>query len=392
MQSIIPRLLVRPERSFFLFGPRGTGKSTWLRETLADAVYVDLLESAQYLRLTQDPGLLEAMSATLPEEGWVVIDEIQKIPSLLDEVHRLIQKRRWRFALSGSSARKLRRGGINLLAGRAITRHIEGLSYAEIPTEFDLKFHLEWGGLPLIHGSPSDAGEILSAYVNTYIKEEIKEEGVVRNVPPFVRFLGIAGQLNGQVVNRQNIAREAAVPRSNVDVYFDILGDTLLGHLLPPYRPHIKVREQAHAKFYWFDSGVARAAAGFAFDPVDRTWQGSALETWMFHELRVYNQTRGKHRPISFYRTSAGSEIDFIIETRKRQESAKPHVVCVEVKMADRWDRKWEKAMRSLASSGKINVDGMYGVYTGARSLQFDGINVLPVVDFLRRLHDGEIF
>jgi predicted AAA+ superfamily ATPase len=237
-----------------------------------------------------------------------------------------------------------------------------------------------------------NAADILNAYVNTYIKEEIKEEGIVRSLPPFLRFLSIAGQLNGQLINKQNISREAAVPRSTVDVYFSILEDTLLGHLLPAYRPNLKIREQTHPKFYWFDPGVARAAAGLVFDPVDRLWLGTALENLVYHELRVYNFTQNRNRPIFFYRTGSGSEIDFVIETRKRQGRSKAHIVCLEVKLAETWDRRWERPMRSLSTHDNINVDKMAGIYTGKRAYHFDGIDVLPLSGFLERLHEGEIF
>jgi predicted AAA+ superfamily ATPase len=326
------------------------------------------------------------------EKSWVVVDEIQKIPELLDEVHRLIEAKRWRFALCGSSARKLRRGGVNLLGGRAVTRYLDAFSYRELKKSFDLKFSLQWGFLPYVQLDRENAADILNAYVNTYIKEEIKEEGVVRRLPPFLRFLNIAGQLNGQLINRHNISREAAVPRSTVDVYFSILEDTLLGHFLPAYRPNLKVREQTHSKFYWFDPGVARAAAGLVFDPVDRLWMGIALENLIYHELRVYNLTQNRNRPIFFYRTGAGSEIDFIIETRKRQQTASAHIVCLEVKLAEKWDRKWERPMRSLRAHNNICVDEMVGIYTGNRAYHFDGIDVLPLSDFLERLHEGQIF
>jgi len=390
--DFIPRLLQPPERSFFLFGPRGVGKTTWLRETLPGAPFFDLLDSALYLELTQNPGHLGAMAGNLQENSWVVIDEIQKIPQLLDEVHRLMESRRWRFALSGSSARKLRRGGVNLLGGRAVTRYLDAFSSLELGNRFDVDFSLQWGCLPYVQLDRENAADILNSYVNTYIKEEIKEEGIVRSVPPFLRFLGIAGQLNGQLLNRQNIAREAAVPRSSVDVYFSILEDTLLGHLLPAYRPNVKVREQTHPKFYWFDPGVARAAAGLLFDPVDRIWQGTALENMIYHELSVFNLTRNKNRGIYFYRTGSGVEIDFIIETRKRRPASNARVVCLEVKLAEKWDRKWERAMRSLSESDRIHVDKMIGVYLGRRAYHFDGVDVLPLEDFLKRLHQGDVF
>ena len=388
----ISRLLESPSRSFFLFGPRGVGKSTWLRGTLPDAAYFDLLESSLYLELSRDPGRLEAMVGNLPGDSWVVVDEIQKVPHLLDEVHRLIEGRRWRFALCGSSARKLRRGGTNLLAGRAVTRHMEAFSYGEIREAFDAKAAVQWGTLPMVWLDPENAADILDSYVSTYIKEEIREEGIVRSLPPFMRFLAVAGLLNGQLVNGQNIAREAAIPRSTVDAYFSILRDTLLGHFLRAYRPKARVREQAHPKFYWFDPGVARAAAGLLFDPLDRIWQGGALETVVYHELRVYNHTHGKNRPIRFYRTASGVEIDFVVETQKRRASSPPHVVCIEVKLAERWDRKWEQAMRSLGNADRVCVDRMIGVYTGTRAYHFDGVDVLPVGEFMKALHEGNVF
>jgi predicted AAA+ superfamily ATPase len=388
----IPRLLACPERSFFLFGPRGTGKSTWLNQVLPAALRLDLLDAALFLELARDPHRLEALAGSRPAGAWIVLDEIQKVPALLDEVHRLMESRRWRFALCGSSARKLRRGGANLLAGRALTLNLEGFSAAEVGGTFDPRFSLAWGTLPFVQQDQHQAPDILAAYVNTYLKEEIREEGLIRNVPPFLRFLGVAGQLNGQAVNGHNIAREAAVPRSTVDTYFAILTDTLLGHFLPAWRPGAKVREAAHPKFYWFDPGVARAAAGLLRDPVDRLWQGTALETLVFHELRVFNEVSRKLRPLAYYRTSAGVEIDFIIETRKRQSASPPHVVAIEVKLAEKWDRSWDKPMRDLAAQPGLKVERLFGIYTGSRAYQFDNVQVLPIADFLTALHRGEVF
>lgn len=388
----IKRMLPVPEHSFFLFGPRGIGKSTWLKEVFTGAVYVDLLDSSLFLKLANDPHALEAIVGNHPQGSWVVVDEIQKVPILLDEVHRLMESRRWRFALCGSSARKLRRGGINLLGGRALTLNMEPFSAAELGNRFELAFGLRWGMMPLVQFEREKAADLLSAYVNTYLKEEIREEGLVRKVPPFVRFLTIAGQLNGQVVNGHNIARDAAVPRSNVETYFSILTDTLVGHFLPAWRPNLKVREQTHPKFYWFDPGVARAAAGLQHDPADRTWLGAALETLVYHELRVFNESVGRHRAISYYATNAGTEIDFVIETQKRHQESPAHIVCIEVKLAEKWDRKWERAMRDLKQRRGVVLDRMIGVYTGSRAWHFDGLDVLPATEFLRQLHQGKVF
>ncbi len=386
-----PRLLRRPDRSFFLFGPRGTGKSTWLRQVLPDAFRLDLLDTSLFLELSRDPHRLEALVGNRRAGAWVVLDEIQKVPALLDEVHRLMELRRWRFALCGSSARKLRRGGANLLAGRALTLSMESLSAAELGVEFDLDVALNWGLLPFVLNDSGHAADILSAYVNTYLKEELQAEGLIRNVPPFVRFLAVAGQFNGQMVNVQNISREASVARSTVDTYFAILTDTLVGHILPAWRPGLKVREAAQPKFYWFDPGVARAAAGLLRDPADRQWQGLALETLVYHELRVYNEISGKHRPVSYYRTPAGVEVDFIVETSHRRQGTSAHVVAIEVKRAHRWDRSWDKALRNLADTAGVKVDRMIGVYCGSRRYEFDKVTVVPVSEFLKELFDGEV-
>ncbi len=388
----IKRLLKVPNRTFFLFGSRGVGKSTWLEKSMPGALFFDLLDSSVYLELSRNPLNLEAMAGNLPGDSWIVIDEIQKIPTLLDEVHRLIEKKKWRFALCGSSARKLRRGGVNLLGGRAVTRNLDAFSYAELGRLFHLDFSLQWGLMPWVQLEKKNAADILDSYVNTYIKEEIKEEGIIRRIPPFLRFLRIAGQLNGQLVNAQNISREAMVPRASVDVYFSILQDTLLGYFLSAYRPNVKVREQTHPKFYWFDPGVARAAAGWLFDPVDRTWKGTALETLIYHELRVFNHTRQRNREIFFYRTSSGAEIDFIIEIRKKMTPIVPHLICIEVKLAEKWNRSWESTMRSLKNSKQIEIDRMIGIYTGQGTYHFDGLDVFPVEIFLEKLYQGEIF
>jgi uncharacterized protein len=390
--KILTRLLQRPERSFFLFGPRGTGKSTWLQQALPDAFRLDLLDASLFLELSRDPHRLEALIGKRKAGSWIVLDEIQKIPPLLDEVHRLMELREWNFALCGSSARKLRRGGANLLAGRALTMSMEGFSAEELGNAFDLEFVLNWGGLPFVWNDPRYAMDILAAYVNTYLKEELQAEGLIRNVPPFVRFLSIAGQINSQIVNVRNIARDAAVARSTVENYFGILTDTLVGHFLPAWRPGLKVRETAQPKFYWFDPGVARASAGLLRDPADRLWQGAALETIIFHELRVYNEVSGKQRPLRYWRTPAGVEIDFVVETAHRRPDSLPEVVAIEVKRSDQWDRAWEKPMRSLAESAGVTLKGMFGVYCGSRSYQFDNVSVLPAADFIKALFAGDVF
>ncbi len=390
--TMVPRLLKPPGHSFFLFGARGTGKSTWLRQMFPDAVILDLLDTSLQLELTVNPHAIGNLVGDKPPSTWVVLDEVQKIPALLDEVHRLMERRRWRFALCGSSARKLKRGGADLLAGRAVTLSMEPFCSAELRSTFDPEYALEWGMLPIVQAERSNAADILSAYVDTYLKEEIRVEGVVRRFPPFARFLSIAGQVNGQTLNAQNIARDAGIPRTSVDGYFSVLTDTLLAHFLPAYRPGLKVRETAHPKFFWVDAGIARAAAGFLRDPLDRTWKGASLETLIYHELRVYNTASGKHRDLAYYRTAAGVEIDFVIETRKRRAGRPAQVICLEAKLSPRWDRKWERPMRDLRRLEGIQVDRMIGIYTGNRVYHFDGFDVWPLEEFLKNLHSGKVF
>lgn len=386
------RLLKPLERSFFLFGARGTGKSTWLRSAFPDALMLDLLDASLQLELMADPHKLEALAGKRPAGAWVVLDEVQKVPALLDEVHRLMELRQWRFALCGSSARKLRRGSADLLAGRAVTLIMEPFCSAELGAGFDREAALEWGMLPLVQVDPSNAADILNAYAGTYLKEEVQAEGIVRSLPPFARFLTVAGQLNAQTLNAQNVARDASIPRSSVDGYFSVLTDTLLANFLPPYRPGLKVRERAHPKFFWVDAGIARAAAGLLRDPVDRAWKGASLETLIYHELRVYNSVTEKHRHLAYYRTAAGAEIDFIIEISKRQSEQPAHIICLEVKLSTRWERRWERAMRHLHALSGITVDKMIGIYTGERSYHFDGLDVWPVEVFLENLHQGKVF
>jgi predicted AAA+ superfamily ATPase len=198
--------------------------------------------------------------------------------------------------------------------------------------------------------------------------------------------------MNGQAVNAENIGCEAQVPRTTVDGYFELLGDTLLGFTLPSYRPGLKVREVARPKFYWIDPGVARACAGLLRDPPAADWRGTALETLIFHELRVWNLTTNRHRSLNYYRTAAGAEIDFVVETRKRQPGEPPHLVCIEVKHAERWQRKWERPMRDMAGDGRVVIDRMIGVYRGSRRYHFGDLDVLPVEEFLVELYGGRVF
>lgn len=388
---IMHRLFELPNRSFFVFGPRGVGKSTWLRGRLPDATWFDLLSSRVELELRADPSRLRDRLVGLRRGAWVVIDEVQKVPPLLDEVHALIESQGLRFALSGSSARKLKRGGANLLAGRASIRHMAAFSLFEVP-DLSIPRALEHGLLPMVVTNPKDAHDILHAYVHTYLKEEIREEGLVRQVDPFVRFLRVAGQMNGQLLNVSSIATNAQVPRNSVANYFSILEDTLVGSRLAAYQPGSRIREVQHPKFYWFDVGVARAAAEVLFDPIDPVGHGYALETWVLHELKVYNEITGVRRSLFHYKTGADVEVDFVVETRKKTLSRRAEVVLIEVKTARRWNAEFERHLHATAANANFDIRRKIGIYLGTDRLRRNDIDVFPLTDFVAALHSGEIF
>lgn len=387
----VERNLTAPDKSFFLFGPRGVGKSTWLRRNFPKAPLFNLLDQRLFLKLSRDPGALKEELLALPKRSWVVLDEIQKAPALLEVVHEMIEERGLKFALSGSSARKLKRGGGNLLAGRALTRALFPFTAAELGSEFDFNRALKFGLLPLVHNDPKNAKDTLTAYFQTYIREEVREEGLIRKTEPFLRFLEVAGLLNGQQVNASSIAREAMISRSIVDQYFSILEDTLIGFLLPAYRPMAKVREQGHPKFYWFDSGVARAAAGLLENELESEWLGRSFETLILHELRSFLAYSQRNLPLFYYKTKSGVEVDFVIELKRATVSKPAEVVTFEVKWSSKWDSRWS-TMQPLSESSRVKVVGSYGIYKGDRRLNSKGMQILPFQDFAEGLKKKRLF
>jgi uncharacterized protein len=302
------------KKSFFLLGPRATGKSFLIREQLGgQATVIDLLRSDVFLRLSANPSLLESMidgdrrGATAP----VVIDEVQKLPSLLDEVHRLIEERRMHFVLTGSSARKLKRGHANLLGGRAWTANLYPLTYAEIP-KFDLPRFLRYGGLPpVVLGEDPD--EELHAYVRTYLHEEIQAEGLVRRLPAFTRFLTTAASTNGQMLNFAKIGSDAGLPAATAREHYFLLEDTLVGFLLPAWTKSTKRKAISTAKFYFFDTGVAHALSGTRVLDRNSDLYGRSFEQWIAMELRAYLCYRRRHEELGYWRSTADHEVDFVI-------------------------------------------------------------------------------
>ncbi len=302
------------KKSFFLLGPRMTGKSFLVRQQLGgQAVVIDLLRSDLFLRLSASPNLLEAMidadrrAATAP----IVIDEVQKIPHILDEVHRLIEERGMRFVLTGSSARKLRHGHANLLGGRAWTANLYPLTYAEIP-KFDLPRFLRYGGLPPVVLS-DEPEEELHAYVRTYLHEEIQAEGLVRRLPAFTRFLTTAASTNGQMLNFAKIGNDAGLPAATVREHYFLLEDTLVGFLLPAWTKSKKRKAIATAKFYFFDTGVAHALSGTRTLDRNSDLYGRSFEQWIAMELRAYLGYRRRHEELRYWRSTADHEVDFVV-------------------------------------------------------------------------------
>jgi predicted AAA+ superfamily ATPase len=311
----LPDLLRR--KSFFLFGPRATGKSWLARHQLGDrAVLVDLLRGDVFLRLSANPSELEGLVDAGLRRGrrWVVIDEIQRLPELLNEVHRLIEERALRFLLTGSSARKLRRGGTNLLAGRAWTAELHPLTSREIQ-DFDLERYLRFGGLPAVQLA-REPEEELAAYVHTYLTEEIKAEGLVRKLPPFSRFLAGAALSNGRTLSFAGLAGDAGVPASTIRQYYGVLEDTLLGFFLQPWRRSRTRKAVATAKFYFFDVGVTHALCGTRSLDRNSDLYGRAFEHWVAVELRAFLSYRRLRQPLGFWRSTHGHEVDFVVGER----------------------------------------------------------------------------
>lgn len=311
-QLNLPNLLKK--KSFFLSGPRAIGKSYLIQQQLASqAVILDLLRSELYLRLSAAPWELEKLidAQLSSQKSIIVIDEIQKIPGLLDEVHRLIEQRKFCFLLTGSSARKLKRGHANLLAGRAWTAALYPLSFSEIP-RFDLERYLRFGGLPAVYASDNPIEE-LNAYVQNYLREEIQAEGLVRKLPPFSRFLTTAALMNGQLLNFSQLASDIAVPASTTREYYSILEDTLIGFPLLPWTRSQKRKAIATAKFYFFDTGVTHALAQTHALDRNSDLYGRSFEHWVGMELRSYLGYCRLSEPLGFWRSTHQHEVDFVV-------------------------------------------------------------------------------
>lgn len=311
MYNRILKLPLDQKNSIFLFGPRGTGKTSWLKSHLPESLYFDLLDFSIYNSLSADPSRLENM-IPIDYKDWIILDEVQRVPELLNEVHRLIENKGFRFILTGSSARGLRKKGVNLLAGRALTYYMHPLTIQEIGQDFNLAHALDFGLLPMAV-THTDPKKYLESYVQTYLREEVLQEGLTRNIGAFSRFLEVASFSQGSILNFSEIARELSLNRLMVADYFNILEDLLLSHRIDVYSKRAKRKLVAHQKFFFFDVGVYKVLRPTG--PIDTREEsdGAGLETLFLQSLRAINDYFDLGYKIYFWRTSTGTEVDFVI-------------------------------------------------------------------------------
>ena len=383
MVSSYDRLILPPAQSFFLFGMRGVGKSTWARAHFPSATTLDLLDERLFQDLLADPSLFAQSIESLGAGDWVVVDEVQRLPALLNEVHRAIETKRLRFALLGSSVRKLKAAGTNLLAGRALPKTMFPLSAAELRDDFDLERAMRFGTVPLIWTNDSPAAA-LEAYAQLYLREEIRAEALVRNLPGFARFLPIAALFNAQVINVAGIARAAGVARTTVEGYLDILEDTLLTFRLPAFEARLRVRERKLPKLYWVDAGVVRAVKR-QLGAVTAEERGSLFESWVVTHLRTHAQVRELYDGI-FYWSPHQSAVEVDILLQRGGE-----LLAIEVKATDRYRTDLLQGLRALEALPKLVRRVL--VYTGRRAFRFaDGIEVWPADRFADAVATGNLW
>lgn len=370
--------------SFFLFGPRGTGKSTWLRANFPNALVVDLLDEAEYQACLADPARFQRTVNAAEPGSWVVVDEVQRIPALLNEVHRQIESRQMQFVLCGSSARKLKHSGTNLLAGRATNRRMHAFVPEELGEEFDLDRVLRCGSLPVVWRA-SDREEALAAYATMYLREEVQAEALVRNLPGFARFLPIAALVHGSTVNISAIARDAGVARTTVSGYIEVLEDTLMAYRLPAFEARLRVRERKHPKLYWIDPGLPRALQRRRGDP-SREELGHLFEGWVAGLLRAHGDYRDLFDDWGYWAPTRAStvEVDFVL---RRRDS----LVAIETKLAGTITERSFRGLRAMGELPGIKRRILL-VHDGPLQRTQDGIEIIPVRAFLDVLQAGSLW
>ncbi|MBN2716320.1 MAG: ATP-binding protein [Deltaproteobacteria bacterium] len=375
------RIITLPDpgtETFFLWGPRQTGKSTLLKERYADAIWIDLLKADTYRRYIQRPELLREELDARSDCPFVVIDEIQKVPHFLDEVHWLHENRNVRFALCGSSARKVKRGHANLLGGRALRFELGGLVLPELQNDWNLNELLNNGYLPKWVKSPNRRA--MAGYVGDYLKEEIAAEGLVQNLPTFSEFLSMAALCDTESVNFSNIARDCGVSTVTAKNYFNILEDTLLIRFLPSYLKRPKRRPHKSPKLYFFDVGVVNFLARRGTLEARSSLYGKAFENYCYHELATYNDTMERFEQLYYWRLSTGAEVDFIVGDMR---------VAIEAKAAAGIHDGHLKGLRELKKEyPECERRIVVSLEPVARKTR-DGIEIYPVREFLEKLWDG---
>lgn len=375
---MLKRIFKAPKQSFFLLGPRGTGKSTWLRFHFPKAHVIDLLSEETYQRLLANPGHFAGELRSVPAGRWVIVDEVQRLPNLLNEVHRFIEQKKLQFVLCGSSARKLKRAGVNLLAGRALHRSMHPFVPEELGDQFDLEEALQFGLLPIVWDSNAKS-ETLQAYAQLYLKEEIQAEALVRNLPGFARFLPLAALFHGQAINVSNIARDAGVARTTAIGYLDILEETLLCFRLPAFEAGLRVRERRLPKWYWCDPGLARVMKRTT-TPLAPEERGPLFEGMVAQLIRAYKEYRSICDDLYYWAPSGRSliEVDFLLLRGK-------DIVAVEAKSGALFRNDWCRGLRAVAQLKGLKRRIV--VYPEGPSMKTpDGIEVLPFRLFAEEL------
>jgi predicted AAA+ superfamily ATPase len=375
--QMFKRFFTPPDQSYFLFGPRGTGKSTWLKNHYKDAFWINLLDPEQFRYYLAAP---EKLRTVLLErsERVIVIDEVQKIPEILDVVHALIEEKKgYLFILTGSSARKLKREGTNLLGGRALLRHMPPFFAAEIDSIFDLQKNLKVGMLPIVLDSKSPL-EVLRAYVGIYLKEEVQDEGIVRNVGDFARFLETMSFSQGSLINTSNIARECQMARRTVDSYLQILEDLLLSFRLEPFHRKAKRSLSSHSKFYYFDVGVFRSVRPQNLYDQASELDGIALEGLVAQHLKAWVDAQVENYQLHFWRTSSQLEVDFIV-------TGPDLFLAIEVKNGSVLHPADFRGLKAFCDDYPEATPLI--LYRGQHQIKERDIMCYPVQDFLLKIH-----
>ena len=377
MISRIIHIPLQYNKSFFLLGPRGTGKTVWVKASMPNCFYINLLDSEQYLALAALPKRIEEF---IPPNftDWIVIDEIQKIPLLLNEVHRLIEEKKYKFVLTGSSARSLRKKGVNLLAGRAIVYYLHPLTVQELGERFDLKRSLRYGHLPAILSEPNPEA-YLKTYINTYLKEEVQQEGLTRNLGSFIRFLEIASFSQGSVLNMARIARDVGLQQKVIVSYFEILDDLLLAYRLPVFCKRAKRKVINHPKFYFFDAGVYSTLRPKGLIDSGNELEGIALETLFLQELRAINEYYQLDYQLFYWRTQTGIEVDFVLYGPKG-------FYAFEIKRSNHVSKSDAKNLQHFAE--EYPEAKLYLLYGGNQKYYYGNIIAQSITETLKNLPD----